>query len=67
MGALRRRSTLYRIRVNDQWRWRFRYEGGDAFGVEIVDYLQTAYDLKIALREIGQIVENEVRERRSAA
>lgn len=29
--------------------------------------LQTAYDLKIAQREIGQIVENEVRERRSAA
>ena len=29
--------------------------------------LQTAYDLKIAQREIGQVVENEVRERRSAA
>jgi addiction module HigA family antidote len=29
--------------------------------------LQTAYDLKIAQREIGQIIENEVRERRSAA
>ena len=29
--------------------------------------LQTAYDLNIAQREIGQIIENEVRERRSAA
>ena len=29
--------------------------------------LQTAYDLKIAQREIGQIIENEVRERRTAA
>jgi antitoxin HigA-1 len=29
--------------------------------------LQTTYDLKIAQREIGQVVENEVRERRSAA
>jgi antitoxin HigA-1 len=29
--------------------------------------LQTAYDLKIAQREIGRTVENEVRERRSAA
>ena len=29
--------------------------------------LQTAYDLKIVQREIGQTIENEVRERRSAA
>lgn len=29
--------------------------------------LQTAYDLKIVQREIGRTVENEVRERRSAA
>jgi addiction module HigA family antidote len=29
--------------------------------------LQTAYDLKIVQREMGQTVENEVRERRSAA
>ena len=29
--------------------------------------LQTAYDLKIAQQEMGQTIENEVRERRSAA
>jgi addiction module HigA family antidote len=29
--------------------------------------LQTAYDLKIAQQEMGQIIENEVRERRTAA
>jgi addiction module HigA family antidote len=29
--------------------------------------LQNAYDLKIAQREMGRIVENEVRERKSAA
>lgn len=26
------------IRINDQWRVCFRFEKGDAFGVEIVDY-----------------------------
>ena len=26
------------IRINDQWRLCFRFEGGDAFDVEIVDY-----------------------------
>ena len=26
------------IRINDQWRLCFRFTGGDAFDVEIVDY-----------------------------
>jgi len=26
------------IRINDQWRICFRWSGGDAFDVEIVDY-----------------------------
>lgn len=26
------------IRINDQWRLCFRFEGGNAFDVEIVDY-----------------------------
>lgn len=26
------------IRINDQWRICFRFEGGDAYDVEIVDY-----------------------------
>jgi len=26
------------IRINDQWRVCFRFEQGDAYGVEIVDY-----------------------------
>jgi proteic killer suppression protein len=26
------------IRINDQWRICFRFEDGDAFDVEIVDY-----------------------------
>ncbi len=28
----------YSIRINDQWRICFRWEKGDAFDVEIVDY-----------------------------
>lgn len=31
-------AGTYSIRINDQWRICFRFEGGDAFGVEIVDY-----------------------------
>ena len=29
---------FYSIRVNDQWRVCFRFDNGDAFDVEIVDY-----------------------------
>ena len=32
------RAGQYSIRVNDQWRVCFRFEGGHAFDVEIVDY-----------------------------
>jgi len=32
------RSGQWSIRVNDQWRICFRFEDGDAFDVEIVDY-----------------------------
>ena len=32
------RSGQHSIRINDQWRVCFRFEGGDAFDVEIVDY-----------------------------
>ena len=32
------RSSQWSIRINDQWRVCFRFEGGDAFDVEIVDY-----------------------------
>ncbi len=32
------RSGQYSIRINDQWRICFRWSGGDAYGVEIVDY-----------------------------
>lgn len=28
----------YSIRINDQWRLRFRFKDGDAYDVEIVDY-----------------------------
>ena len=39
LEALKRdRSGLYSIRVNDQWRVCFRFDGSDAFDVEIVDY-----------------------------
>jgi proteic killer suppression protein len=29
---------LHSIRINDQWRVFFRWEGGNAFDVQIVDY-----------------------------
>jgi len=32
------RKGQHSIRVNDQWRICFRWEGGDAYEVEIVDY-----------------------------
>ncbi len=32
------RVGQYSIRINDQFRICFRFEGGDAFDVEIVDY-----------------------------
>ena len=39
LEALRgNRAGQYSIRVNDQWRICFRWEGKDAFDVEIVDY-----------------------------
>jgi proteic killer suppression protein len=32
------RRDTWSIRINDQWRVCFRFEGGHAFDVEIVDY-----------------------------
>ena len=32
------RQGCWSLRINDQWRVCFRYESGDAFDVEIVDY-----------------------------
>lgn len=32
------RSGQYSIRVNDRWRICFRWEDGDAYDVEIIDY-----------------------------
>ncbi len=32
------RSGQHSIRINDQWRICFRWWGGDAYDVEIVDY-----------------------------
>lgn len=32
------RAGQWSIRINDQWRICFRWEGGDAFEAEIVDY-----------------------------
>lgn len=32
------RNELWSIRINDQWRICFRFEAGDAYDVEIVDY-----------------------------
>ena len=32
------RSGQWSVRINDQWRLCFRFEGGDAFDVEIVHY-----------------------------
>lgn len=32
------RAGQYSIRINDQWRICFRWQGGDAYEVEIADY-----------------------------
>jgi proteic killer suppression protein len=32
------RAGQHSVRINDQWRLCFRWQGGDAFEVEIVDY-----------------------------
>jgi proteic killer suppression protein len=32
------RADQYSIRINDQWRICFRWQGNDTFDVEIVDY-----------------------------
>jgi toxin HigB-1 len=32
------RAGTWSIRINDQWRICFRFEAGDAYEVEIVDY-----------------------------
>lgn len=32
------RAGLHGIRINDQWRISFRWQAGDAFDVEIIDY-----------------------------
>jgi len=32
------REGMWSVRVNDQWRVCFRFEGGNAYDVEIVDY-----------------------------
>jgi proteic killer suppression protein len=32
------RSGQWSIRINDQWRVCFRFDAGDAYDVEIVDY-----------------------------
>jgi proteic killer suppression protein len=32
------RNGQYSIRINDQWRICFRWDGADAFEVEIADY-----------------------------
>jgi toxin HigB-1 len=34
----RDRAGQWSIRINDQWRVCFRFEGGQAYDVEIVDY-----------------------------
>jgi toxin HigB-1 len=39
LEALRgERAGTWSLRINDQWRLCFRFEAGDAFDVEIVDY-----------------------------
>jgi proteic killer suppression protein len=37
-GSKGDRAAQYSIRVNDQWRVCFRWERGNAYDVEIVDY-----------------------------
>ena len=34
----REREGQYSISINDQWRICFRFEGGDAYDVEVTDY-----------------------------
>ncbi|MCL1960931.1 MAG: type II toxin-antitoxin system RelE/ParE family toxin [Desulfovibrionaceae bacterium] len=34
----RDRAGQWSIRINDQWRLCFRFDSGDAFDVEIIDY-----------------------------
>ncbi len=38
LEALHERRGQWSIRINDQWRVCFRFGGGDAHDVEIVDY-----------------------------
>ena len=37
-ALVRDRDGQWSIRINDQWRVCFRFENGDAYDVEIVDY-----------------------------
>ena len=37
-ALVRDRAGQWSIRINDQWRACFRFENGDAYDVEIVDY-----------------------------
>lgn len=37
-ALFRDRSGQWSIRINDQWRVCFRFENGDAYDVEVVDY-----------------------------
>jgi toxin HigB-1 len=37
-ALVRERAGQWSIRINDQWRVCFRFENGDAYDVEIVDY-----------------------------
>lgn len=37
-GLRGNRAGQYSVRINDQWRLCFRFEAGNAFAVEIVDY-----------------------------
>lgn len=37
-ALVRDRAGQWSIRVNDQWRICFRFDNGDAYDVEIVDY-----------------------------
>ena len=39
LGSLKgNRKGFHSIRINDQWRVVFRWEGGNAFDVEVIDY-----------------------------
>jgi len=37
-GRARNRVGQFSVRINDQWRICFRWDNGDVFDVEIVDY-----------------------------